>query len=425
MQVLRALHLDAEVLRQRHHAGDDEQQHDDIRIVIARPGPEIDKRLAEEDDARAHERQNQKLDAPHAHEQLREHGAQARFVALVVLHELVDARREHGRHRRRKRDEVRVQLLADGVDRRGGRAAVARDDELIEVVVDLVDDHVDGDEAREHSDVFEHGAVKVPERDPNVQLAEAVDQPQHVHEHGDRHRDDDHADRAVARQQHRQRHERGYDRAQDLRRLQEHELLLRADDVAEHAHREAHGEVRRQQQHEDARRVVLGVRQAGLEHHLQMERQVQSARKRDQTDDGKHDQEQTVEPRDLVVRLFLAVEDVVAHVAAAEAETEHRQNGDRRGDGGVQAVLALAEDAQHERRVGDGDDDVERHLHIREQRAGTQLIVMLHSVSVRRRQTAGARPGIAAFRAGTAPASCAPDSLSDRGCAGSRGSARR
>ena len=96
-----------------------------------------------------------------------------------------------------------MQLLADGVDRRGGRAAVARDDELVEVVVDLIDDHVDGDEAREHSDVFEHGAVKVPERDPNVQLAEAVDQPQHVHEYGDRHRDDDHADRAVARQQHR------------------------------------------------------------------------------------------------------------------------------------------------------------------------------------------------------------------------------
>ena len=69
--------------------------------------------------------------------------------------------------------------------------------------------------------------------------------------------------------------------------------------------------------------MVLGVRQAGLEHHLQMERQVQSARERDQTDDGKHDQEQAVEARDLVVRLFLAVEDVVAHVAAAEAETEH------------------------------------------------------------------------------------------------------
>ena len=58
MQILRALHLDAEVLRQRHHAGDDEQQHDDIRIVIARSGPEIDKRLAKEDDARAHERQD-------------------------------------------------------------------------------------------------------------------------------------------------------------------------------------------------------------------------------------------------------------------------------------------------------------------------------------------------------------------------------
>lgn len=257
-----------------------------------------------------------------------------------------------------------------------------------------------------------------------MQLAEAVDQPQHVHEYRDRHRDDDHADRAVARQQHRQRHERGHDRAQDLRRLQEHELLLRADDVAEHAHREAHGEVRRQQQHEDARRVVLGVRQAGLEHHLQMERQVQAARERNEPDDGKHDQEQAVEPRNLIVRLFLAVEDVIAHVAAAEAETEHRQNGDRRGDGGVQAVLALAEDAQHERRVGDRDDDVERHLHIREQRAGTQLIVMLHSVSARRRQTAGAQPGIASSRAGTAPASCAPDSLSDRGCAGSRGSVR-
>ena len=62
----------------------------------------------------------------------------------------MDARREHGRHRRRKRDEVRVQLLADGVDRRGGRAAVARDDELVEVVVDLVDDHVDGNKAGEH-----------------------------------------------------------------------------------------------------------------------------------------------------------------------------------------------------------------------------------------------------------------------------------
>ena len=257
-----------------------------------------------------------------------------------------------------------------------------------------------------------------------MQLAEAVDQPQHVHEYGDRYRDDDHADRAVARQQHRQRHERGHDRAQDLRRLEEHELLLRADDVAEHAHREANGEVRRQQQHEDARRVVLGVRQAGLEHHLQMERQVQAARERNEPDDGKHDQKQAVEPRDLIVRLFLAVENVIAHVAAAEAETEHRQNGDRRGDGGVQAVLALAEDAQHERRVGDGDDDVERHLHIREQRAGTQLIVMLHSVSSRRR-TADARPGIAFCRAGTAPASCVPDSLSDRDCAGSRGSAQR
>ena len=156
-----------------------------------------------------------------------------------------------------------------------------------------------------------------------------------------------------------------------------------------------------------------------------MERQVQPARECDQSDDGKHDQEQAVEPRDLVVRLFLAVEDVVTHVAAAEAETEHRQDGDRRGDGGGQAGFALAEDAQHERRVGNGDDDVERHLHIREQRAGTQLIVMLHSVSVRRRRTACAPPGTASFRAGTAPASCAPDSLSDRGCAGSRGSARR
>ena len=318
-----------------------------------------------------------------------------------------------------------MQLLADGVDRRGGGAAKARDDELVEVVVDLVDDHVDGNKAGEHGNVLEHGTVKAPEQDPDVQLAEAVDQPQHVHEHRDRHRDNDHADRAVARQQHRQRHERGHDCAQDLRRPQEHELLLRTDDVAEYAHREAHGEVRRQQQHEDARRVILSVRQAGLEHHLQMKCQVQPARERDQSDDGKHDQEQAVEPRDLVVRLFLAVEDVVAHVAAAEAETEHRQDGDRRGDGGVQAVLALAEDAQHERRVGNGDDDVERHLHIREQRAGTQLIVMLHSVSVRRRQTACAPPGTASFRAGTAPASCAPDSLSDRGCAGSRGSARR
>ena len=318
-----------------------------------------------------------------------------------------------------------MQLLADGVDRRGGGAAKARDDELVEVVVDLVDDHVDGNKAGEHGDVLEHGTVKAPEQNPDVQLAEAVDQPQHVHKHRDRHRDNDHADRAVARQQHRQCHERGHDRAQDLRCLQEHELLLRTDDVAEYAHREAHSEVRRQQQHEDTRRVILGVRQAGLEHHLQVECQVQSARERDQTNDGKHDQEQTVEPRDLVVRLFLVVEDVVAHVAAAEAETEHRQDGDRRGDGGVQAVFALAEDAQHERRVGNGDDDVERHLHIREQRAGTQLIVMLHSVSVRRRRTACAPPGTASFRAGTAPASCAPDSLSDRGCAGSRGSARR
>ena len=100
MQVLRALHLDAEILRQRHHAGDDEQQHDDVRIVIARSGPEIDKWLAEKDDAGAHERQGQKLDAPDAHEQLREHGAQTRLVVLVILHELVDARCEHGRHRR-------------------------------------------------------------------------------------------------------------------------------------------------------------------------------------------------------------------------------------------------------------------------------------------------------------------------------------
>ena len=161
MQVLRALHLDAKVLCQRHHAGDDEQQHDGVCIVIARPGPEIDERLTEEDDAGAYERQNQKLDAANAHKQLCEYGAQARFVVLVILHELMDARCEHGRYRRRKRDEVRVQLLADGVDRRGGGAAKARDDELVEVVVDLVDDHVDGDEAGEHGNVLEHSAIEV------------------------------------------------------------------------------------------------------------------------------------------------------------------------------------------------------------------------------------------------------------------------
>ena len=369
VHVFRALDFNADVLNQRHRHRADEQQRNPIGRGVFRAAPRLNKRHADEDEARQHEHQQHELDAPDARKQPRE-----LLIPLPARNDAVDLRGEHAGDRRGQRHVILVDLRAHAVNRRRRRAADDAQQRRIHRPVDLVDDFVEEDEERETRHVAQQPEIELAEGDAHAELFNAVPDAHRVADRGQDQRDQHQRDGAVPHQQQRQHHNRVEHRAQHADQPLEQEALLRRDIGKEHARRERRGDVDNQQRHQDLGGIQLLRRQLRGENIFDVGDQ-HAARQQAQQADGEEDRHKhAVDPRHAVLAVLRLRAGIIAHVGAAHAEGEQAQVGDKAVHQRIQAVFALPQQPQHHRRIGERNQGGEDRLPVTEQHARFLLV---------------------------------------------------
>ena len=350
MHVLCALNLDADVLNQRHGHRRNEQQRNPVSRAVFLAAPRADERLAHKDEARQHEHQQHELNTSNPCEQL----CQLLF-AFAARHNAVDLRREHARNRRGQRHVILVDLRSHAVNRRRRRAADDAQQRCVHRPVDLVDDFVQEDEEREPRHIAQQPEIKLAERDAHVQFFDAIPDAHRVADGGQNQRDHHQRDRAEAHQQKRQHHNRIEHRAQHAHQPLKEESFLRRDVREKHACRKGNRNVDHQQRHQDFSRVQLLGRQVCGEDVFDIGDQHAARQQTQQADDEKDRHEHAVDARHAFLAVLHFRAGIVAHIGAAHAEGEQAQVGDKAVHQRIQAVFALSQQAEHDRRVGQGD----------------------------------------------------------------------
>ena len=168
MFVDRALYFNANVLDQRDHGGQNQQQGDRIGVHVVLGSIDVsDEILPKENDAGSNQPQDDKLNTTHPSEEICKLLA---HVRLAGRRNAVDPRGEHGGNSRGKLGKHRVDHRTNTVHSHRAGARHSAEDKFVHRPVDLVDDHVEEQEKTERTDLFEQTEIKMAEFERGMQL---------------------------------------------------------------------------------------------------------------------------------------------------------------------------------------------------------------------------------------------------------------
>ncbi len=369
MLILRPLDFNAQILNQWNRHRRHQQQRDGICAFILAAAPCLDKRLAHEDEAREHKHQQHELDTPDAGKELRE-----RAVALAPRDEAADLRHKHAGDRGGNRHVIAMQLAAHAVYRGRRRAGHDTQNRRIDRPVDLIDDHIQEDEEREAAHFAQELEVKPSERKAHVQLLEAEIDARHIRHHAEYERDNDQRNAAHAHQKQRQHHNRIEHRADHADHPLEEEAFLCRDVGRKHTAGEGHRDVDHQQRHQHARSLNLCRRELGRKNVVNIGHQNAADHKAHRRDHQKDDHEHAVDLRHAILSVAGVVARIIAHICAAQTKAHQGKIGDKAVHQRIQAVFALPQQTEHDRRIDKGNERGNHRLSIRQQHARLFLI---------------------------------------------------
>lgn len=190
-----------------------------------------------------------------------------------------------------------------------------------------IDDQIDGDKRGIGEKVLEQPLFKMPKSETDFQRRFGVNQIRRIRQEGNAQRHGHHGNGAESQKQERQRHQRACHRFQHSQKFEKDKFLVRRNDILKDAHRERNRQICRQQEHQYTGNFILACRQSFVEYQFEIEGQKQSAGERDESDDGKDNQKQTVQLvyRFPVVLFFITGK--VADIAAVETQAQHGEHG--------------------------------------------------------------------------------------------------
>ena len=277
----------------------------------------------------------------------------------------------------RERQEVDVHLRGDGIDRDGGTAVDPAKELAVDAPVDVLDHDADEyiQHEREHlADELEVVAGIGAEAEGDLQLEDAVADVDDAAEDREDQREYRHRDGAVSNQQqgdHNQRVEYLLSHGDDLLE----EIALMDCDIGLED-RDGEGE-RGVDRHDPKELYAEGNLLRGelcAEDDVPVIAQPQADDEHDRPLHGVGQQEHAVELAHAVPIVRGLEAGIVANIRAAEAEGEQAQIRDNGEYKLIDAILAVTETADHDRRIDEGDDGAQYDGDIGQHRTGTHLI---------------------------------------------------
>lgn len=372
MLIDRTLNFDPCILDEGDHRGQDKQKRHRIciRIFFGRINMR-NKIFAKEHDTAGDQAQDHALHTANFCEQRGELDVHRLFLQRC---DAVDAGCKHRGNGRGKIDECRIEQCPHAIHRHRAGPYDPAQDKLIDRPVDLVYDHIEEEKKAERADLPQQRKAEMAEGKRNVQPAQAKPDVggQFGDRDGGRHADDGH--RAVAGQQQRQADQRIENNARQLQNALKEKLLVGADHRVEHRRREGQRHIENQNLHQRLGLVQLGRGQVRTEQLRRELRQCHAADDGGRAHAEEEDQKHTVQPCHAIPIAPLRIAGIEPQIRPGKPEAEQAQVADHAADQRVQAVLALAQQPDHDRRVDQLHDHVQTHGEVGKENAEFELI---------------------------------------------------